>query len=98
MRSIKREQITLSFSECNSIIFEIETSKKESNPIHSKYKGTDGTKCCREEGVPDYCFGYCLTGRKNTASRAITGACKEWLKEIGDCSKGLLISYIHKFL
>ena len=75
MRSIKWEQITLSFSECNSIIFEIETPN-------------DDTKCCREKGVPDYCFGYCSTGSKNAASRAITGACKNWLKQISDCDKG----------
>ena len=85
MRSIKWEQITLSFSECNSIIFEIETPN-------------DDTKCCREKGVPDYCLGYCSTGSKNAASRAITGMCKNWLKEISDCDKGLLISYIHEVI
>jgi len=49
---------------------------------------TDGVKCCREKGVPEMCFGYCLTERKNTQSRAITGFCEEWLKQIGQCSKG----------
>ena len=44
------------------------------------------------------CFGYCLTERKNTQSRAITGFCEEWLKQIGQCSKGILISYINKFV
>merc|ERR1712136_612155 len=48
----------------------------------------DVTKCCQEKGVADYCFGYCSTGSKNAASRAITGACKNWLKEISDCEKG----------
>ena len=71
----------MSFSECNSIIFEIET---------------DGIKCCREKGVSDLCFGYCLKENRNTKSRAITGRCKEWFEQIGNCKKGLLISYIHK--
>ena len=46
---------------------------------------TDGKECCREKGVPEYCFGYCLTGTTKTKSRAITGFCEEWLKQIGQC-------------
>ena len=57
-----------------------------------------GTKCCREKGVPDVCFGYCSIGSTDVSSRAVTGACKNWLKEISDCDKGILISYIHKFI
>ena len=54
-------------------------------------------KCCREKGVPEKCSGLCLTEIKNAESRAITGVCKDWLKQIGQCMKGLLILYIHKF-
>ena len=80
---VKWDQITLSFVECKSNIFDIET---------------DGINCCREKGVPDVCFGYCLTERKNTKSRAITGFCEQWLKQIGHCKTGLLISYINTFV
>ena len=59
---------------------------------------SDGIKCCREKGVSDICFGYCLTEEKNTKSGAITGVCEEWLKQIGHCRKGLLISYIHELV
>ena len=58
---------------------------------------TDEEKCCREKGVPEKCSGLCLTEIKNAESRAITGVCKDWLKQIGQCMKGLLILYIHKF-
>ena len=75
-RFIKWEHITFSYSECNSIILVIET---------------DGIECCRENGVPEYCFGYCLKETKETKSRAITGACEEWLKQIGQCNKGLSV-------
>ena len=76
IRDIKWEHITFSYSECNSIILVIET---------------DGIECCRENGVPEYCFGYCLKETKETKSRAITGACEEWLKQIGQCNKGLSV-------
>ena len=67
---LKWEHITFFYSESNSIIFEIET---------------DGKECCREKGVPEYCFGYCLKEATETKSRAITGFCEEWLKQIGQC-------------
>jgi len=43
-----------------------------------------GTACCREKGVPDICFGYCLKERK-AESRAITGICHRWFELIGKC-------------
>ena len=57
----------------------------------------DEIKCCREKGVPVECFGYCLKERNNAESRAITGVCEKWLKQMGQCREGLLILYIHKF-
>ena len=48
-----KRHITFSHSEWNSIILVIET---------------DGIECCRENGVPEHCFGYCLKGTKETKS------------------------------
>jgi len=44
---------------------------------------TDMIKCCREKGVSDTCFDYCVMERN------ITGICEEWVKQIGRCRKEL---------
>ena len=80
----------MSFSECYSIIFKIETMEIKTMETMEIIE-TDEIKCCRENGVPDYCFGYCLIERKKSESRAVTGVCKRWLEQIGHCTKGLLI-------
>ena len=51
---------------------------------------TDAEKCCRENGVLDVCFGYCLKEREKTGSRSF-GICGKWLKLINECRKGSFI-------
>ena len=55
-------------------------------------------KCCREKGVPDVCFGYCMRTRTHEASRfrsgGITGICEKWLDEIGECRQGNIYSLL----
>ena len=51
---------------------------------------TDAEKCCRENGVLDVCFGYCLKEKEETGSRSF-GICDKWFKQINKCRKGLFI-------
>ena len=48
-------------------------------------------ECCRDNGVPEYCLGYCLKETKQAKARAITGACEKSFKQIAQCRKGLLV-------
>ena len=48
-------------------------------------------QCCRDRGVPDVCFGYCMKEHRgpNEARRIQTGICKNWFKDIRDCQHGI---------
>ena len=60
-----------------------------------------GEECCREKGVPDVCFGYCIrkgtpavdrTGIRGTL--LITQICEKWFDEIGECRPGNIYSLL----
>ena len=51
---------------------------------------TDAEKCCRENGVLDVCFGFCLKEREKTGTRSF-GICGKWFKQINECRKGSFI-------
>ena len=60
----------------------------------------DQEKCCRENGVPDVCFGYCEKETKDDERTGVkTGICEKWFKTIGKCAGGrseiILKYYIH---
>merc|ERR1712198_812902 len=53
-------------------------------------KRNDAEACCREQGVPDLCFGYCLPGQlaKQRQLKSVGGLCGQWCDQIEECFEG----------
>merc|ERR1712198_285976 len=55
-------------------------------------KGNEAEACCREQGIPDLCFGYCV--RKQPAKQRQmpcwmqVSNCEDWMDEMAECREG----------
>merc|ERR1712055_9140 len=50
-------------------------------------KENDAEACCAEQGIPDYCFGYCLK-TKQRQLRSVDGIGGPWHDQIEECHQG----------
>ena len=54
-------------------------------------KGNEVEACCAEQGIPDYCFGYCLSPKKSAKQRQLHFedlVCGKWMDETAECREG----------
>ena len=67
------------------------TEKEENLPAvktEEDEKVLPAEKCCREKGVSDICFGFCLNDDNKSRAIQQTGICGKWFKIIEECNKG----------
>ena len=85
-RNSHRLQIKSYFSGGNFCL-----SEKWAEIIGKCQKGNDAEACCAEQGVPDYCFGYCQPPKKSAKQRQLIfedSVCGKWMDEMAECREG----------
>lgn len=102
---IERKFVLVRISDHLSILSKEEIGNNKDNTItlsrsiKKEGRPNQQEQCCRDEGVPDVCFGYCEKENKEFSrhSRRQMAICDKWLKIIGKCIKDRKVSGIEYF-